>query len=421
MITPTGTGMTQAEYSEAVLDGGAQHIRITFDNGVVLTDQDVEAAGINLNDIINGDTDLTIGRAVSTELTVSLMNSNRMSGVYWNHEFALEMGVDVVEGGVTVTKWVQVGVFQGTRPEKIHYVGVIQFTAHDRMQKFDIAADPYLLAVTYPCTFGDLLTGMCTFAGVPSEAGDELPNIMTRSVTDVLSGKGYTCRNVLAIMAEACGCYARISSAGGLRMTWFTEQTYEVDPAHEFYIDSYDIGEGTTWSELGAYTWTEANKWTWAELGGYKTMFAINGLAVKADDADAGVHYGDPLGNIYYIVGNPFLAISAGTDADTYIEPLYERLSGFSGYLPLSVECVGNWLVEAGDVFEVDVNGDSILTPIFCRTMTWNGFCRDRYEATGSMERQASGSYSNQRMSLNTLQNTVMRLQARVEELEADE
>ena len=398
MITPTGTGMTQAEYSEAVLDGGAQHIRITFDNGVVLTDQDVEAGGMTLTDILNGETDLTFGRAVSKELNVSLLNSDRLNNVTWTREFTLEMGVDVVEGGVTVTKWVQVGIFRGSRPDKIHYVDVIAFTAHDRMMQFDREIDSYLNSLTWPVSFSDLLEGVCDFCNVEYIAGDELANIMSREFENTFSGKGLTGTSMLALMAEACGCYAKITPEGKMRMTWFSDATYAVDADHEFHVDAYDVGEGMTWAELGEYTWEEAEQWTWAEVGGYRSAFAVHGLSSKMSEGDIGVNYGDLTGNIYLIVDNPFLAILDDTDPENYIRPLYERLAEFGGYLPASIECVGNWLLEAGDVITVDIHGESIRMPIFCRTMTWNGGCNDRYEATGSLQRQAVSSENRQKL-----------------------
>lgn len=396
MITPTG--MTQAAYTEAILSGAPQHVRMTFDNGVVLGDQDIEANWLTLMDILNGDTDLTIGRAVCKELSLNLLSGDRMEGVRWNHEFTLEMGVDVVESGVTVTKWVQVGIFQGTRPDKIHYVDVISFTAHDRMVRFDVDIDPYLNGLTWPVSFSDLLEGLCDYCGVEYVAGDELQNIMSRTFENTLSGKGLTGTSLLALMAEACGCYAKITPEGKLRMTWFSEAAYEVDADHEFAVDAYDIGSGMTWAEIGNYSWQDASQWTWADVGGYQAVFAVHGLSSRMTVDDIGVNYGSKAGNLYVIVDNPFLVITNDTDGKTYVKPLYERLKAFGGYLPANIECVGNWLVEAGDIITVDVHGESVRMPIFCRTMVWNGACTDVYEATGSMERKAYSRENQQKL-----------------------
>lgn len=396
MITPTG--MTQAAYTEAILSGAPQHVRMTFDNGVVLGDQDIEANGLTLMDILNGDTDLTFGKAVCKELSLNLLSSSRLDGVRWNHEFTLEMGIDVTENNQTVTKWVQVGIFQGTRPDKIHYVDVIAFTGHDRMVRFDVDIDPYLNGLTWPVSFSDLLEGLCDYCGVEYVAGDELQNIMSRTFENTLSGKGLTGVSLLAAMAEACGCYAKITPEGKLRMTWFSDAAYEVDADHEFAVDAYDIGSGMTWAELGEYTWEEAEQWTWADVGGYNVAFAVHGLSSKMSETDVGVNYGDLTGNIYLIVDNPFLVIIDDTDKDNYVRPLYERLAEFGGYLPVNVECVGNWLVEAGDIITVDVHGDSVSMPVFCRTMVWNGSCSDHYEATGSLQRQAVSAENRQKL-----------------------
>lgn len=395
MLNPPA-GTTALEYNSAILDGSSTHVRMTFANGIVLDDQDIDSSGLTVNDILNGETNLTFGRSVMKEFKVNLLNSSRMDGIRWTDEFKLEFGVDIN----SVTKWVTVGYFTGKRPDKIHYVNVIEFTACDRMQKFDTPANKFLSEITYPKTFAQILSALCAYVGITYELGNELNAIKSRSFNDgFVNGEGLTCRGLLELMAEACGCYARITADGKLKMVWFDTASYSVTADSEFAIDAYDIGEGMTWQELSAYTWEEAEQFTWAEVGGYHEVFKIAKLQVKQTEDDIGASYGSLTGNTYTIVDNPFLAIVADADADTYIKPIWDRLVAFGGYLPMSVECIGNWLVETGDIITVDVNGNSVQLPIFERVFQWNGGCFDSYVATGEIDRPAMTSDISEKLS----------------------
>ena len=67
----------------------------------------------------------------------------------------------------------------------------------------------------------------------------------------------------------------------------------------------------------------------------------------------------------------------------------------FGGYLPVSMNCIGNWCVEAGDLITISVQDNSISFPIFVRTMHWNGAVTDEYEATGQKDRAVYTSEKN--------------------------
>ena len=418
MLTPTG--VSRAVYSAAVMSGATQHARMVFDNGITLTEQDMESGGLVIRDILNGDTNLAFGRAVMKEFSVNLLNSDRLIGVAWTGEFTLELGVEISGA----TNWVTIGKFQGSRPEKIHYVDVIQFTAHDRMQRFTGDAGKFLDSLAYPITFGSILNALCRFEGVPySIFGDELADIKNRSFEKgFIRPEGITTRDLLALMAEACGCYARINADGQMEMQWYQSYGYSITPSMEIGIDTYDIGSGELWnaladetwgevepftwlsaesgtwgdSEIG--TWDEASAHTWNELGGYRAVFSVDGLRSVMSETDIGVAFGSLNGNVYTIVDNPFLVIN--TDADKgYVEDLWDRVKAFGGYLPMHLECSGNWLVEAGDIVTVDVRGNSVSMPVFVKETAWNAGCIDRMEATGEIGKPIYSNEVSQKLS----------------------
>ena len=389
MLTPVG--VTTSNYINALKADSPVHVKMTFTaQGVVLTDQDVDiSSGLTMNDILNGDIDLTFGRAVMKQLTIGIINSNRVSGLIWTDEFDLELGVDI---GVN-TYYVKIGTFIGEKPNNINNVQIINFTAYDYMQKFDGLADDYWEGITFPATVESIYHGLCDYVGVGYVSGDELPYIMNRTFTTAPAQlQGYTCRDLLAWLAEACGCYAKINADGNCKMVWYTDHSSSLAFAldDEFHIETADLNTGLTWDEFDQYYWDDADKLQWNDVCSYEEAYAIDCIQVKQLGADIDVCYPmEPDGNVYMIVENPFLSVESADDIQYYIKPLFDRLVAHGGHLPMEVQCVGNYLVETGDIISVDVDGvNTLYSPVYTRTFKWKGSCTDTYETTGNVERQ---------------------------------
>lgn len=386
MITPSG--VTSSAYWDAIKAGNPSHVRITFlGQDIVLTDADIEISdGVSITDILNGETDLVFGKAVCKQVRMTILNSDHLDGLIWTGEFQLEMGVEINSS----TEWVTIGYFTGEKPRNVTTVETIEFTAYDRMTKFDILADDFVKGIAYPATVQTIYNNLCAFVGITKVSGDELPNIMSRSFASApMEMQGYTCRDVLSWIAEACGCYAKIDNDGNCKMVWFIDNTgHDVTEAEEFGIETADIHNGLTWDVADTYTWDEIGNMTWNDVCGYGEAYSIDQILVKQVGSDLDINYPYPYGgNVYMIVENPFLPIGSGTELNNYIKPIYDRLVAFGGYLPVKAECVGNWCVEAGDIITLSVNGSNISFPIFCKTMHWDSSINDEYETTGNNER----------------------------------
>ena len=392
MLTPTG--VTTSDYISALKAGLPVHIKMTFDHGTVLTDDDINFNdGLVINDILNGDTDLCFGKAVMKQITVGIFNTSNLNGIIWSEPFTLELGVEVSGS----TNYVQIGRFVGERPNKVKNVEVIQFTANDLMSKFDIPVDEYWHGIEYPTTIGDIYHGLCTFVGIGYINGNELPNMMSRTITSVPAQiEGYTCRDLLAWIAEAVGCYARIDAYGRCKMVWFSDQTSTVSFSmdDEFAIESDDITNGMTWDEFDTYTWDDADTFQWRDVCSFQETYGIDCLQVKEIGSDADTFY--PIimnGNNYVIIENPFLFTEGYEDVENYIKPIYDRIQLFGGHVPVRVQCVGNYLVESGDIITVSIDSNTTIDlPVYCRTFKWNGSCIDTYEITGSVNRSTNTS-----------------------------
>lgn len=401
MITPAG--VTASEYWDAIKAGNTTHARITFlGQNIVLTDDDIDhSIGIQITDVFNSEVDLVFGKAVCKQLGTSIINSDRLSGLVWTGEFSLEFGVEINN----TTEWVTIGYFSGEKPNNVTTVPTIEFTAYDRMILFDQLADNYLKTISYPATLQTIYDGLCAFVGVENVSGDELPNIMSRSYTVAPADmEGYTCRNVLAWIAEACGCYATITETGKVRMCWFETTSHVVTGDEEFVVESSDMNPGMTWDEADTYTWDEIENLTWNDVCGYEEEYAIDRIVIKQLDNDLDIIYPTGLtdGNTYMIVSNPFLPVGSWSDVTDYVVPLYNRLDSFGGYFPVNLDCIGNWCIEAGDIITVDVNEYTINVPIFTKTMVWNGFTNDEYTTTGQKVRDVYTSDANKQKILNS-------------------
>lgn len=394
MLTPTG--VTSAAYWDAIKDGNPTHARITFiGQNIVLEDEDIYlSSGIRVNDILNGETDLVFGRAVSKQVTMTILNTDKLSGLMWTGEFTLEFGVEI-NGS---TEWVTVGIFSGEKPNNVTAVDKIDFTAYDRMKRFDQLADDFVKKLTYPKTVQQIYTALCAYVGLSSVSGNELSNIMSRSYSSApVEMQGYSCRNILEWIAEACGCYAKITASGNVQMVWFGDQTsYAVTGDEEFSVDSADFNSGMIWDEADTYTWDEFDQFTWNEVSGFEEMYRVDQLMIKQVGIDADINYPSAVGgNVYMIVDNPFLSVGSYTEITTYIAPIYNRLYSFGGYLPVNLECVGNWCVEAGDIITIDVRDETITFPIFVKETRWNSAINDSYTTTGSITRSVYTSDKN--------------------------
>ena len=392
MITPSG--VTFSAYTNAIMSGNRTHARLTaVGQNIVFEDADFEANGIVLNTYLNGDTDLTIGRAIMSELNVSLLRNDKTSNVDWAGSFTLEMGVEISG----TTNWITVGTFYGNRPTRYQQDSVINFQLYDGMCLLNKPFMDYgkTIDFTNPVSVSDIYSGICTYCGVSKVSGDELSNIMSRTYSSLpINDNGLTCRDVIALIAEACGCYAKMTPSGAVKMVWYTDHTSDctVVRDNEFGLEIVEIDFITnsslqkTWAQLENFTWDDLKYYLWGQLEGNEMPYKINALNVRLMQEDKGVLIPSAADrNIYMIVDNPFLVTANSTEETDYLYPIYNRLGAFGSYIPMQVQCVGNWLIEAGDIIYVEVgNGNIVRLPIFTKEMRWNGSPVDVYEATGN-------------------------------------
>lgn len=371
MLTPTG--VTKAQYTEAINNDALTHVRIRsiFNTETwELTDADIDASGgVTLRDYLNADEDITIGKSVTKELTISFLRTDNFKNVRGRlaDGFYFDFGVEI-NGS---TEWVTIGRFYPYDPDDYIDDSISTIVAHDGMSKFDIPAEPWLKNLTYPMTVRQMFESLCTYVGFTGNTGNGLANMLNRSFSEApITNLGVMCRDVLEAIAEACGCYAVITPTNECRLKWFSVASagtvYTVDNDHVF------------------------DRKTKTYMTGY-----IGGISVKDTEDDIGVLY--PAGAtdyIYVIVDNPFLKTANSSDETNYIVPLYNRIGQYNHY-PIDIVCVGNPLIEAGDIIQTYLSIEAANTSWFCiyvKETVWNGALTDHYYSTGGRKRK---SYTN--------------------------
>nr|DAH82978.1 MAG TPA: Neutrophil gelatinase-associated lipocalin [Caudoviricetes sp.] len=348
-----------ANLLEAIRAHTEQDIKITFADNTVLGKADVAITGdgVKITDILNGDTDYTFGKAVCKQVEMTLFNvDNKFNNFDFTQEFTLQIGVKVG----AAFQYVKVGIFKGERPDKVRGK-LIDFTAYDRMQKFDVSASEFIESLTFPVTLGAVLSSLCTSVGVGLET-TTFTNSTKNFTFNPFSTSDYTAREVLAWIAEAAGCYARVNADGKVELNTFTTNSHKILKTDRFEMSESEF-ETPVIGKLECYT-------------SYGDQLVTAGTGT----------------NTYVISDNPFLYIENDTEISTlqpYVNAIFAKASLFPAYSPISVRAEWYPEIKCGDIITVVNDYDEVKTlPIFSQTIKWNGFGKVEYESTGGLTRE---------------------------------
>lgn len=344
---------------EAIRAHTEQDIKITFADNTVLGKADVSITGdgVKITDILNGDNDYTFGKAVCKQVEMTLFNvDNKFNNFDFTQEFTLQIGVKVG----AAFQYVTVGIFKGERPDKVRGK-LIDFTAYDRMQKFEVSASDFIENMTFPVTLGAVFSSLCAAVGV-----EPITTTFTNSTKNFtfnpFSTSDYTAREVLAWIAEAAGCYARINADGKVELSTFTTNSYKILKTDRFEMSESEF-ETPVIGKLECYT-------------SYGDQLVTAGTGT----------------NTYVISDNPFLYIENDTEISAlqpYVNAIFAKASLFPAYSPIAVRAEWYPEIKCGDIITVVNDYDEVKTlPIFSQTIKWNGFGKVEYESTGGLVRE---------------------------------
>lgn len=344
-----------AAWKNAIKNKAKQKILLEFPD-ITLTNDDISMeGGLEYTEVLNGDTDVNMGRAVMSSLSVRLINKGQIPDSIYTSEFIAKIGVDI--GGIY--EYVSLGKFTPERPQrtKSKYVDL---QAYDRMHLFEKDASAFLEGLNLygsPKTARRIYQLVCSQCGVGYSSASFLHE--NKQLTfDTFRNKEVTYREVLAWIAEMAGSYARINREGLVEFVWFAEQDHTIAKNQKF---ESTVAERITpvIDQLEVYT-------------SYTDILSTIGTG----------------SNLYQIIDNPFLYAEKEGETDSETSDLYSILNSFPAYYPSSVRAEADPAVQCGDIIRfVDDDGTEKILPVFTHTLTWNGYAKAVYESTGQPKR----------------------------------
>lgn len=347
-------------------------------DGNTFTDSDL-IGGINYNQTVNSGTDIILGSCTVSTIEFQLNNLNNLINNLAGKEIIWKISVETSPG---VFEDIQMGIFIAEKPSKVNDTR-IKVKAYDRMIKFDTIIDDWLATVVYPITLKNLLTGLCTFIGVPLATTTFLNDSYV--VQKSFRGINVIGRQYLKWICDVAAKYAVINELGELKLGWYTSIVYGVTNAdyYSIKVEDYQVKK-------------------------------IDKLQVRVEENDIGVIVGTGT-NAYVIQNNPLLYAATDAEIRPTVELIYNAIKDLT-YTPFEIKLNSNPLIKAGDMITITTRKGQVLTGVIMSRKMTNG--NDVYSATGNIDRSVNKSLNHSIIQLRgktnvlerTLEQTVSKL-----------
>ncbi len=285
----------------------------------------------------NGSSDLTIGNAQSSSITFSIYEDTIDLE---NREMVLFEGLEVSEGNI---EYIQIGIFRITSATAEE--GKTSYTGYDRM--YSSMEMTYVSKLKYPNKDINIVKEICTQAGITF--AESTMDDKTISIATV--PKGYTRREMLGYLAARQGKNAVINSQGQLEFRWYKDADYTIRP--------------TKYYENGLKFITSK---------AFKVEKIVCDVATDNDSKTLTSGSGTMAINI----SNPFMT-------QAVLDAVYKKIGGFT-YRPLTVECLGDWRLEVGDIVKVTSGGVEYSAPITSIVYDCDGGLKCSIESCGQSD-----------------------------------
>lgn len=308
--------------------------------------------GIKFTEYYNPEYNVTIGRAVSSQVEMTLLNTD---GALDNFAYGrCKIYLDVYDSVNSAWLSCPMGVYIIDLPTR-RKSQLIHAFGYDQMQKLDGICDTWWAGLNFSggLTLLQIVNSMASQTGV-SVSTATASAIVNSSVT--YTAAPFDCvettyREVLELIAEATGTVARFDRDGALDLKWFKAAQIGGNTVE---IDTDTIGNQCLSIDLAEYQ-----------------VAAIDLLKVKIAEDDVGVTVGSGT-NQYTILDNLFLDGSVAT-ITTRATAIYNRLNALGAYKPIQSKLIWDWSIEAGDIIDITRDSTTYTTPIFQQTMAWRG------------------------------------------------
>ena len=363
------------------------YVDITLSDGTLLNldKSDVWQNSFKVEDATSASNKFTIGAAVTGKLSVTL---NNIYDKFSEYDFADAVVVAYVglQLSNTIEK-VRVGTYIVDEPS---YDGsTISLSCIDYMSKFD---KPYTnSSLQYPAALNVILNDACTNCGV-SLLSSNFPNY-TYTVARRPKDDAMTFGDIVAMVAQIAGCWAKMDAYGRLKLGWYEMSIFEQNNSLDGgtfrttttpYSDG-DSADGGNFTDYSSGNSVDGG--TFADQVKFHHIYSTKSFSVSTDDVvitgvkvteefeeteteKRGTYLAGNDGYVIDVSGNALIQKGQAQAVATY---LYGRVGGMR-FRPLSVETLANPSIESGDIaYVTDRKQNTYQSFVSTRTFTLGG------------------------------------------------
>lgn len=323
---------TSAEYKEKILKNRILHheARIEFADGTTLAPTDAELYTFKISDNTSSQNSFDIGAVIANQLELKI---NNIDGEYSKHNFSgakitTRVGLELSE---EKTEWLKKGVFYaqpGTFTDD-----TVNVTATDSMTKFDTSYSKSNLQ--YPATLGQIVRDACDICDVAMSADIASFPQDNFVVATRPADTSITFRQILQHVGEIACLFFKINADDKLTAAWYNTALLDLEEPEEIEKNEEVV-------KVEDYTGTiETDD---VVITGIKVT-EENASGTDGEKTGTEYIYGST-GYVLEIKENKLIQEGKG---GTVAESVGKKLNGIT-FRPLTIKCLGNPAVEAGDI-----------------------------------------------------------------------
>lgn len=247
-----------------------------------LTDEDFMMGSVQFNDSTSDSNTFTIGGVITNTFNATL---NNFSGKFDDINFdkatiSVQLGI-VFED--ETEEWINKGVYTVDKPSSLG--STIQLTCYDFMDKLNTyyigkrwkfytpgdysTAD--LIDIAFPQTAETMMQYLCDYCHVSWDASSW--DLGSFTVNEFEYDESTTCRQVLGWILQCCGGFAKMSTLGVIRCTWYNAKVW----ANETDLDGGLISDNGVW---GASDTADGGT-MWVAVASYDGGEMLSGASVE--------------------------------------------------------------------------------------------------------------------------------------------
>lgn len=310
-------------------------------------------SGVTFTEFFNPDKNLQIGTAVSSQIGMTLLNTDgALDGFQYGR---CKVYLYVYDADYSTWRVCPMGVYIIEQPAK-RKVQLVNAVGFDQMQKFDAIADTWWNGLNWSggLTLLQIVNSMAAQLGVSvsSNTASAITNQLVTYTSAPFDCVSVTYREVLELIAEATGTVARFDRDGALDLRWLKTPTIS---GNNVTIDTDTIGNQCFSLDVAEYS-----------------VAPIDLVRGKFAEGDIGITVGSGT-NEYTISNNLFFQGSTTAITTGRLNSIYTRLSAVNAYNPIHGTFIWDWSLEAGDIIYIVNDSTTYALPIFQQSMTWRG------------------------------------------------